>query len=146
MAQLLWYNKQCFLRWGAETAREMYMISLGISTCSVFCETCVDVCIEWLTSTIPANLLGGLSTKYTRLEWSKKAIFMSPRPHWYCTRPGQARGGSALLSKKTGTEGPDKVGSAGERGFTRMRARLWGQDRTPLRSPKVEVVNHHYTC
>ena len=36
---------------------------------------------KWLTTTIPANLLGGLSTKANRLEWAKKAIFMLPRPH-----------------------------------------------------------------
>ena len=57
------------------------MIPLGIYTCSVFCETGVDICIEWLISTIPANLLGGLFTKATRLEWAKREIFMSLRPH-----------------------------------------------------------------
>ena len=57
------------------------MISLGISTCSVFYETCVDVCIEWLSITIPANLLGRLSTKATRTGWAKNKIFMSPIPH-----------------------------------------------------------------
>ena len=37
--------------------------------------------LAWLTTTIPANLQGGLSTKATRLEWAKKTIFMSPIPH-----------------------------------------------------------------
>ena len=32
-------------------------------------------------------------------------------------------GGLTLLSKQTGPEGPDKVGSAGEPGFTRICAR-----------------------
>ena len=43
-----------------------------------------------------------------------------------------------LPSKKTGTEGPDKVGSAGEHGFTRALARLQGQNRLPLWYPQVE--------
>ena len=47
----------------------------------MFYETCVDVCIEWLTRAIPANLLDGLSTKATIPEWAKKEIFLSPIPH-----------------------------------------------------------------
>ena len=34
--------------------------------------------------------------------------------------------------KKNGPEGPNKVGSAGKRGFTRVHARLQGQDIPPL--------------
>ena len=44
----------------------------------------------WLTTTIPANLLSGISTKVNILEWTKTAIFMSPKPHLSCTSPGQA--------------------------------------------------------
>ena len=40
---------------------------------------------------------------------------------------------------KTGPEVPDKVGSAGECGFTRACAHLRGQDRQPLWSPQVGV-------
>ena len=48
-----------------------------------------------------------------------------------------------LPSKKLGLPGPDKVGSMGERGFTRMRARARGKDRPPLWYPQVEV-SHTY--
>ena len=35
----------------------------------------------WLTTNIPTNLLGGLSTKATRLGWDENAIFILSMPH-----------------------------------------------------------------
>ena len=71
----------------------------------------------WLTTTIPANLLSGISTKVNILEWTKTAIFMSPKPHLSCTSPGKASGGSAgqrYLLKKTGHSRPRKGRQRGQ--------------------------------
>ena len=45
----------------------------------------------------------------------------------------------------TGLKVPNKVGSAGKRGFMRARVRLWGPEKPSFWSLLVAVVNHHYT-
>ena len=36
---------------------------------------------KWLNTTIPANIIGGLSTRIIGYEWDKKAILMLPIPY-----------------------------------------------------------------
>ena len=90
----------------------------------------------WLTTTIPANILGILS------NYVLKRQYLCRQDHTDSI-PGPGRRGDGGI---VGVTVYPKTGLKDLNSFTCAHAHLRGQDRTPLWSPQVLVFNHHYIC